>query len=143
MAVIDSGETGRAAANELQQKRQVLPMTTKPVTMKVLALSAASLAAAIAFAPQGSASTTPGKFEIEYRFNRAKSAVENYAAFLRLAQDACNTDGRLRTERAFEKECVETTMAKFVAAMGRTDLASIHADFIGHSVDSSRSLAAR
>jgi hypothetical protein len=118
-------------------------MAAKPVLMNMLALSAAVFAATIAFAPQSSAGSTPGKFEIGFRFNRSKSALDNYNAFLRRAQEACNTDGRLRLERDFEKECIETTMGKFVAALGRTDLAAVHSDFMGRRVDSSRSLAAR
>ncbi len=118
-------------------------MTTKPVTIKLLALAAASLTAAIAFAPQSTADAAPGKFEIEFRFNHGKSPLENYSLFLRRAHEACNTDGRLRVERAFEKHCVETTTANFVVAMGRTDLAAIHADSTDRRVDSSRRLAAR
>ena len=118
-------------------------MTTKPVTMKLLALASAFLTAAIALAPQSSADATPGKFEIEFRFDQCKAALDTYTAFLRRAQEECNTDGRLRVEREFERQCVEATMAKFVAAMGRTNLAAIHADSTGRRVDSSHSLAAR
>jgi hypothetical protein len=120
-----------------------------PINMKVLAVAAVSLAAALALAPAGFAQPNSAQpkgetFSIEFNYDRNKSALENYAAFLRKAERQCTTNGRRTLAQIqHDRACVEATMDKLVDAMGRTDLALAHFAHTGRRADSSRSLAAR
>jgi hypothetical protein len=99
--------------------------------------------AAIAAAPRA-ASDTAANFTLEFRFDTARSALDNYLAFARAAEDACSGQGPRRLDlRQLERACVEDVMERLVAAMGRSDLAAIHAQRLGRPDDSSRTLAVR
>lgn len=116
----------------------------KPVHQNVLATAAFACAAAIAFAPPSSADPVREPLSIEFRYQRDRSAVENYASFHRRAERACITPGvRPVDQIAREKACVAELMDNFIATMARGDLAVVHFDRTGRRVDSSRSLAAR
>lgn len=118
------------------------------IAMKRLAFAAVAGCAAIAgagqWAPVASAEPDRATFTISFQYDTARSAEQNYAAFLREARRACMTSGmRSVAVRQLEDACIADTLDAFVRKLGRTDVVAIHFDRTGRRIDSSRILAAR
>jgi hypothetical protein len=118
------------------------------IAMKRLAIAAVAGCAAIAavgqFAPGASAGSQYATFTISFDYDSAKTAQQNYGAFLREARRACTTPGlRPLDLRRREDACIDDAVDAFVRQVGRTDIAAIHFDRTGRRIDSSRILAAR
>jgi hypothetical protein len=114
------------------------------IAIRGLAVAAVAGVAAIAFSPRGAADPARETFAVGFRYDADKQALDNYLAFARQAERACdapmlNTKGVRRTDRA----CVEGLLDGLVTRMGRPQLAEVHAQRTGLRVDSSRMLAAR
>lgn len=72
-----------------------------------------------------------GQFTAKFRHDAALTTEANYAAFERVARKACAVDlreagGVARKMRA-ESECQKVLMASAIAAIGKRDLAALHA----------------
>lgn len=107
-------------------------MTTK-MTTRLAALTVLVLAAA------GAANAEPVKagrevYTLEYRYDAARSPEANYNAFRNMAEKTCETPG-LRPIQTIvqERACVLDIVDNFVAALGRSEVAAIHAARTGRS----------
>lgn len=114
------------------------------IAIKGLAAAAVISTAALAFAPRAASEPQGETFTLTFRYDAAKSALDNYLTFVRQAERAC-ADPSVRDlgQRASDRACAEDLIAQMVVAMGRSDLADIHALRTGRPDDSSRMLAAR
>jgi hypothetical protein len=114
------------------------------IAIKGLAAAAVLGTAALAFAPHTAADPARETFAVSFRYDAAKGPLENYLAFARQAERACAVPGlRPLDQRMQSRVCAEDLINRMVAAMGRADLAEIHALRTGRPDDSSRMLAAR
>lgn len=114
------------------------------IAIRGLALAAVAGASAIAFAPRTTAEPDRETFTLEIRYDATRPALDNYLAFARQIEKACELSGARGLDiRTREQACARETMDQLVARMGRTELAGIHDLRIGRHADSSRTLAVR
>lgn len=112
--------------------------------MRVLAAVAVTGCAAIALAPHSDADPARVNFQISFRYDADKSALDNYLAFTSQAKRACRIpNGHGVDMGRVDQACAEDLLQQLVARMERPQLASIHATRTGVRADSSRTLAAR
>lgn len=112
--------------------------------IKGLAAAAVLGAAAIAFAPKAASDPLRDTFTVEFRYDAERSTLDNYLAFARQAERACAAqDQRVLTLRDDARACVEDVLNRLSTAMGRAELAALHAERIGRNDDSSRTFAVR
>jgi len=114
------------------------------IAIRGLALAAVAGASAIALAPRAAAQSGREMFTIEVRYDASRTALDNYIAFARQVERACEQRG-VRGLLTFQQErvCMRETMDKLVAGMDRAELGDIHALRFGRRADSSRQLAER
>ena len=99
--------------------------------------------AAIALSPSH-ADPARETFEIGFRYDAGKPALDNYMSFAREAERACSgPNGQRLIARRIDRACVEDLLDKVVSRMDRPQLAAIHDVRTGVRADSSRTLAAR
>jgi hypothetical protein len=114
------------------------------VAIKGLAVVAVAGVAVIALAPRVAAEPGRENFQIEVRYDTARSALDNYLAFARLIERTCEAHGvRGLDARRRERACVRETLDRLVSGMDRAELAEVHDSRIGRRADSSRTLAVR
>lgn len=114
------------------------------IAIRGLACVAVLGAANVAFAPRMAADPGREGFTVAFRYDETKTPLDNYLAFARQAERACSGRGvRPLDQRARDRACAEALIAQMVSAMGRDDLANIHAIRIKRPNDSSRTFAVR
>ena len=114
------------------------------IAIRGLAVAAVLGVAAIAMAPRVGAEPGREKFALEFRYDSTRKPVDNYVAFARQIERACENPGRLGLAmRHHDVACVEDMLDHLIARMARAELADIHATRTGRRDDSSRTLAAR
>lgn len=114
------------------------------IAIRGLALAAVAGASAIALAPRTAAEPGHVSFSVEVRYDTARSALDNYLAFARQIERACEQHG-VRGLDAYQRQqaCVRDTMDRLVGRMDRADLNEVHELRFGRPADSSRMLAVR
>ena len=114
------------------------------IAIRGLAAVAVLGTAALALNPLANAGPDRDSVTVAFTYDAAKAPLDNYLAFTRQAERAC-AERAVRTldQRVFDRACAEDLIAQMVVAMGRADLADIHAIRTGRPGDSSRMRAAR
>jgi hypothetical protein len=117
------------------------------MTIKLIALSTLALAAAgVANAEPGRPSAGSQVFTLEFRYDATRSPEANYDAFRRMVERKCVTPG-LRPIQTIvrERACVAEVMDRFVQALGRAEIAAVHAARTGRTpaADPARDFASR
>ncbi len=114
------------------------------IAIRGLALAAIAGASAIALAPPAAAEPRRETFTLEVRYDATRSALDNYLAFARQIERACDQHGMRGLDvRKQERTCAHDTMDQLIGRMDRAELGEIHDLRFGRRADSSRMFAVR